>query len=69
MNRTVASPISKGTAVITRPVTIIQKPIQFSFGVAIGRSKPLTTARYVNPMMKNVVQTRALRTPWMVRPW
>jgi hypothetical protein len=65
----VAAPDSNGTAVMTRPTTIVQKPTLFSIGCDSGRRSPFSVVRLVNPTMKNVVHTSALRTPWRVRPW
>ena len=56
-------------AVITRPTTIIQKPMRLMWGWLSERPRPLIVVRFVNPTMKNVVHTRALSTPCRVRPW
>ena len=53
---------------MTRPTTIIQNPTWFSFGYRSGRRRPTMVVSVRNPVMKNVVHTRALSTPWAVRP-
>ncbi len=50
-------------AAVTNPTTIIQNPILLSHGYFRGRPSPLMTVRVRKPVMKNVVQINALRTP------
>jgi hypothetical protein len=60
---TVAALPTRGIAASTSPASMNQNVPQASLGLARGRPRARVSMNCRKPQMKNVVHTRALRTP------
>jgi hypothetical protein len=66
---TVAALPTSGIDATTRPAAMIQKVTQPSRTLANGASSERLKTNGKKPQMKKVVNTSALRTPWIERLW